>query len=414
MKLRIKDFQSIKNADIDVSGITIITGKSNAGKTAVIRALNDAIFNNGDDSHVRAGAERCTVELDDGKNRMTFVRDASRKSEKTSYSFNGGAEIRKVGRDQLPEAKEMFGITDVRMANGSHALLNFWNQNDRPFLMDKSPQQLYEFLSLSSAKMYTGILKKMVKDSRDMKLEIAGEAKVIDDNRLMLSQKKKYLASQEGFDGLFDGIRDLDRRQKANTEAVVAMNAVAGAERQIAGIREQLSSMAVYPDISIDDITKRERDIQASEKAVSETEALARRIGQAKTAADGIARYPDISIAGLEKRESRIAGAESSLKEMETLMARASAAREAVAGLHNMPEIDISTVSAKESAIAGAERMLAEGASIEEKMRKTAEMLHAAEVECIRMAGETTAYEKEIGVCPLCGRPFGEHKEEEA
>ena len=99
---------------------------------------------------------------------------------------------------------------------------------------------------------------------------------------------------------------------------------------------------------------------------------------------------------------------------METLMARASAAREAVAGLHDMPEIDISTVSAKESAIAGAERMLAEAASIEEKMRKTAEMLHAAEVECIRMAGETTAYEKEIGVCPLCGRPFGEHKEEEA
>lgn len=414
MKLKIKDFQSIKNADIDISGITIITGKSNAGKTAVIRALSDAVFNSGDDSHVRAGASRCTIELDDGKNRMTFMRDASRKSEKTSYSFNGGAEIRKVGRDQLPEVKEMFGITDVRMANGTKATLNFWNQNDRPFLMDKSPQQLYEFLSLSSAKMYTGILKKMVKDSRDMKMEIAGEAKVIDDNRLMLSQKKKYLASQEGFDELFDSIRDLDQRQKANASAIAAMNAVAGAERQIAGIREQLSQAVTYPDISIDGIIKKERDLQASEKAVSEAETLAKRIGEARAAAEGIARYPDISIAGLEKRESRIAGAETSLREMETLMARAGAAREAIAGLHDMPEIDISAVSAKESAIAVAERMLAEADAIEEKAGKTAEMLHAAEVECIRIARETAEYEKEIGVCPLCGRPFGEHKEEEA
>ena len=46
----VKDFQSIHSANLDFpTGLTIITGKTNGGKTAIFRAIDSALFNKGDD-----------------------------------------------------------------------------------------------------------------------------------------------------------------------------------------------------------------------------------------------------------------------------------------------------------------------------------------------------------------------------
>lgn len=70
-RLRIKDFQNHRDTDIRLEkGINLITGSSDAGKSAILRALNAVLHNKwpSGGSHVRKGAthSEITVEFSDG------------------------------------------------------------------------------------------------------------------------------------------------------------------------------------------------------------------------------------------------------------------------------------------------------------------------------------------------------------
>lgn len=454
MKISIRNFQSIKNADIDIEGVTIITGKTNGGKTAIIRAIDEAVFNNGDDSHVRAGTDESSVSIEDAGHMFEYRRSAKRKSEKTSYSFDGGDEIRKVGRDQLPEVVDMLHISDVKMANGSHALLNFWHQNDRPFLMDKSPQQLYEFLSLSSAKTYTDVLKRMKKDAKDLRTEVIGESRVIEDNRKQLAEKNAYLRSQEGFDRLYDEIAELDgndrrnaescrkadecmeieniivekRRkaesitllpdidvasliagEKANREASARMDEADQAGSSAEDRRKRLESLAVLPDISIEGILNSEKRTSDAERRIREAEAIGRRCDEAKRKLGAVIIMPDISISEIAEKEQKTRQHILSLKECASAAERYRNAGKRLASAQPLPDIAIEGIMKAESALAEKERLMREVESLERDVSEKKKRLNAASIEAERAAAELKRCEKEIGVCPLCGRAFASH-----
>ncbi len=215
LKIEIKDFQSIKHAVIEVPpGITIITGKTNQGKSAVIRAIDSALFNMGDDSMVRGGKRYSGVSLDNGKHKMVFCRDSQGKNEKTAYQFDDGPTQKKVGRSQLPEVAQMFNIRDVRMQNNTKMKINFWYQNDKPFLMDKTSGQLYEFLSLSSCDKYTKILKKMIVDMKVQEADINNITTEIDTLKVINNRKTDFIQKNEGFDDLYVRVITADQEDK--------------------------------------------------------------------------------------------------------------------------------------------------------------------------------------------------------
>ena len=200
----VKDFQSIHSANLDFpTGLTIITGKTNGGKTAIFRAIDSALFNKGDDSMISAGKRYSGVSIDNGKHKMMFMRDSVGKNEKTAYQFDGGTVQKKVGRNQLPEVSENFNIRDVRMQNGTKMKINFWYQNDKPFLMDKTAGQLYEFLSLSSCDNYTRVLKTMQTDAKVLDAEIQSISTEIDTLKTINNSKNEFIERNNGFDDVY-------------------------------------------------------------------------------------------------------------------------------------------------------------------------------------------------------------------
>src|SRR5574341_1202033 len=58
-----KDFQSLSDVDIDLGQLTVITGRSNSGKSAVIRAVAAAVFNRTGQGFIRRGADKAQVRL---------------------------------------------------------------------------------------------------------------------------------------------------------------------------------------------------------------------------------------------------------------------------------------------------------------------------------------------------------------
>ena len=85
MKLRIKNFQSISNADIEFPvGITVIQGESNNGKTAILRAVKAIVTNpTGAGHYVQHGKKSASVELTN--NGETLLWERSKTS--TNYKY---------------------------------------------------------------------------------------------------------------------------------------------------------------------------------------------------------------------------------------------------------------------------------------------------------------------------------------
>jgi DNA repair ATPase RecN len=205
--VQIKNFQSLSKVDLVLEdGLNIIVGKTNAGKSATLRAIDNAIFNTGDDDKVKAGQRFSGVAINNEKNKFFWKRDGHGKNEKTIYQINDGNAITKVGRTQLPEITSLFNITDVRLANGNKERINFWYQGEAPFLMKKTSGQLFEFLSQSSCEKYIKVIKTLELDMKTQKSKVESINATIDAYRTINKEKKELLTRNKGFGTLYKKI----------------------------------------------------------------------------------------------------------------------------------------------------------------------------------------------------------------
>lgn len=216
----IKDFQSLKKAYIELTpGITVITGATNNGKSAIIRAIDSALFNLGDDAMVRGGQRYYGIKIVNDTHSMLMARDNVGKNEKTAYQFDDGTVQKKVGRGQLEEVSRMFNVREVKMNNGTKMKINFWYQNDKPFLMDKTSGQLYEFLSLSSCDNYARVLKALGSDVRVINSDINTITTEINTYKSLINDKKDFLDKNDGFDAVYLDALDVDSKSKLYDES---------------------------------------------------------------------------------------------------------------------------------------------------------------------------------------------------
>ena len=65
MKVSVRNFQSLGQVSLDASGLTVVVGRSNLGKSALIRAMTGALFNRPGESFVRLGHTYAEVSLTD-------------------------------------------------------------------------------------------------------------------------------------------------------------------------------------------------------------------------------------------------------------------------------------------------------------------------------------------------------------
>lgn len=167
-RLRIKNFQIIRKADITFKpGLNVIIGPTNNGKSAIFRAIEAAIYNKSTDSVITAGERKAAVGIDYNGHSVIWQRDSGRKDFKVVYTIDGEG-LTKVGRGLLEEVEGALGITEIELLK-SKEKINFIKQMSYPFLLDKTPSQLFEFLSLSAEEENLNkILSTMKQDYRSM------------------------------------------------------------------------------------------------------------------------------------------------------------------------------------------------------------------------------------------------------
>lgn len=222
VRVRVRDFQSVEDAEIVVDGFTVVTGQNNSGKTAVMRAVQGVFTNPPGNAFVRRGADQFTVEVDFGGG-DTVVWEKGAKV-KPRYTVRGKAIA--SGR-AVPDEVLSLGIRPVQAGTGT-----VWPQfapqfTGQVFLLDLPGSALAEAVAdvervgqLTRALRFAESDKRSSSDALKLRKQDA-------------SNLRDEFGRFAGLDDVAEAVRDVEASAKLADE-------VAGELARVATLRESL------------------------------------------------------------------------------------------------------------------------------------------------------------------------------
>lgn len=186
--VHIRDFRCIKDIKLSFKpGLNVLRGTSNSGKSSVFSAIKSCIYNIPGSKNVRSGQENYMVDIKYNEHEVTY-----KKGKNSNCYIVDNEQYTKTGVSQLPAVAQALNIQDIVMAD-EKIKINFWNQMEYPFLLDKSPSQLYRFVSDSGEDEALSVaLKNMVKDRQATSVQLTlleGKLQAEKDRVVDLSKK---------------------------------------------------------------------------------------------------------------------------------------------------------------------------------------------------------------------------------
>ncbi|SEF46485.1 exonuclease SbcC [Caloramator fervidus] len=139
--IEIENFQSHKYTKIDfINGLNIITGPSDNGKTAIIRALKWVLYNEPKGSDfIRQGENTCRVSITlDNDIKITRKKYKNKNTYIITYPNGEETRFEGFGNDIPPEVLKEHGIRKIYIDPSSIESINISEQLDAPFMLSKS------------------------------------------------------------------------------------------------------------------------------------------------------------------------------------------------------------------------------------------------------------------------------------
>jgi chromosome segregation ATPase len=203
IKVRIQNFQSIEDAELEIDGFTVITGPNNSGKSAVMRAVRGVFTNAPAGPLVRHGAKHLSVGIafPDGN---TVLWEKGGKLNR--YTLNG-KELNGVGRGVPPEVAAL-GVSEIKAASD-----RVWPQiaeqfTGSLFLVNRPGSVIAEALSDVDR---VGTLTEALRLSESDRRSGASELKV---RRQDLQAQRDQAALYEGLDDVLTTVSNLENRKQ--------------------------------------------------------------------------------------------------------------------------------------------------------------------------------------------------------
>lgn len=232
MKVAVSNFQSLANTSIEAEGLTVIVGRSNLGKSALVRAVSAALFNRPGDSFVRLGTDTARVQLDDAPrlSRVTWEKGGGR----NQFEVNGVL-YDKVG-STAPPTLVTAGYRDVLI--GKETIRpQVADQFDGLFLLDRSGGFVSDVLSLVS---HLGVL---LRADRSCGLDLKREKGLLGVRTEDLKREERKLDALRPIADLHARLQLLD----ADMQRAKALEARVTEVRRLLGRRPGLAALLANP-----------------------------------------------------------------------------------------------------------------------------------------------------------------------
>ena len=199
-QVTVKNFQSLEDITLKFGQFTVITGPTNSGKSAFIRAVKAAVTNRSGDDFIRHGVNSTEVEISTGESVVKWIKG---KKKSGVYDIDGEI-IEKTGRavpDRVTESLSIFPL----QAEGTEIWPQIDSQFDSPLLLSIPASQTARIIS--KLINLDPVLNAQVLCSRDLKSkeqEIKNLKATIDENREKLSSMEWIEETSEEWDRLSD------------------------------------------------------------------------------------------------------------------------------------------------------------------------------------------------------------------
>jgi len=149
--IQVENFKSVKKAKINVEGLTVLKGESNAGKSSFLKAIYQATHNRFKGNTVHWGQEAAIIKIkaSDDPRVLTVTRKMA-----------GGSPIVKLGnlpawsklnREMPTEVEQFIKMGTVAVSSSEKYSLNFFGQFKAPLLVGFSPKKVMDILATSKA-----------------------------------------------------------------------------------------------------------------------------------------------------------------------------------------------------------------------------------------------------------------------
>ena len=224
MKVKVENFQSIKEAEIEIKGLTVITGENSIGKSAMARALSGVFTNTRGDSHVRNGEKYSSVFVDFGDgNKVLWEKGKG----VNRYEVNGQL-IPKAGSG-VPQEVQDLGVKSIEV-DGKDLSPQIAKQFETIFLLDLPPSVL------SSALSDVERIQALEQASSMARSDIRNMTSRLKIKREDLDVSRVKATAFEGYDPSY--IENLDNKEHLKNEAEKSLTQV----ENLALKREKLSN----------------------------------------------------------------------------------------------------------------------------------------------------------------------------
>jgi hypothetical protein len=256
---RIQNFQSIADLEIEINGFTCITGITNIGKSAIIRAISGAFLNSPVVGAVRSGEKFCTVSMESEDWGFKWEKGEP-KSGVNRYELKKPTtkELEKIGQGQLDEIASM-GFNSVQVGS---KVIHPWlaSQFEPIFLLNMSGPAVTDFISDISR---LGILQDAILLNVRGKKRILDKAKLKTDEVELLKEKEQKLVELDALltlndelNAQYESIQEYEERIRTGEELDCNLGEAAKDIRTLQDIRT-----AKIPDDDIGDDLEQFREM---------------------------------------------------------------------------------------------------------------------------------------------------------
>jgi len=242
LKVKVKNFQSIAEAELEVNGFTVVTGSNNSGKTALMRAIRGVFQNTSGHRFVRHGEAKCEVTISDDKHSVTWEKGAK---QKPKYTLDG--KVMYPGRD-VPTELSCMGVVPIR-CSGTEIWPQLAPQFQQIFLLDENGSAIAEALADVER---VGKLNRALKKSNTDRKQTAGELKVR--NKDKIQHENELLV----FEGLDDVISQFESIEQAHALLEVEEQKIQQVKTLIVQYNDALSEVEELQGIQSIDVPDRD------------------------------------------------------------------------------------------------------------------------------------------------------------
>jgi len=416
LKVELENIQAVKKASIEIEGFTAVVGRSNSGKSSLIRGMHAALTNKSPKTLFRTGTNQSSVKIEDVAKNISIE---WKKGDKINAYLINGKEFTKVGKD-VPKDVEEFGFKDIRV-NDEPLEVQFARQHEYIFLLNRSGGFIADFISkITKADVLTGAVKDCESDIRKCNENIKSSQKEKD--RLDL-QLQRFISVDKIDTDLDETIKDIKKSITLH-EDVIFLDA---SLRSFEDFQNQIKKLKNLPEIlfvdfDINAIENIDCYIQGRDDLKAELSVLSK-IPDVPKAEFNLQSLLSIESWVLERdiqknkyvplktlNDFSVPSLDFKLADLELIEITYKSLKSRIPNLPDVPELE--TVSEKISDINNIELFRKDYTSVEADIISIQKQLKDTSDQIKNFFDQKKKMQKDLGDCPTCGRGFdGEEKD---